>query len=133
MRATATGHLTSRLPAAALERRPQVPLRQEQLQGVCRVCFCGAGVGGSQVQGCEPTVGLTIQVGSVLQEQTHHSDAAPAAGAVKGCPAIHGARVDFRAGGDQSRHHIKMAAVCCTVQWSVAVLVAAVHQQGVSS
>lgn len=48
----------------------------------------------------ESAVGLGIQPCSVLQEETHHGDPAPAAGAVEGRPAVDGAGVDFRAGSE---------------------------------
>lgn len=77
---------------------------------------------------CEPTVGLGVQFGSVLQEEARHSDAAPAAGAVKGRPAVDSARVNLRPGGEQSRNHVDVAAVRCAVQGSVTILIAAEHQ-----
>ena len=41
----------------------------------------------------EPPVGLGVQFGSMFQEKTRHFDAAPAAGAMEGRPAVVGARV----------------------------------------
>lgn len=57
-------------------------------------------MGSSKVKWCEPTVGLGVQLGPVLQEKTRHSVAAPAAGAVKGRPAVDGARVDLGPRGE---------------------------------
>lgn len=126
------GHLAGRLPAAAAEPWLQAPLGEEELQRARRVCSEGGGVGGGQVQRRESTVGLGVQFGSVLQEEARHGDSAPAAGAVKRRPAVGGARVDPGPGGDQGRNHIDMAAVRRAMQWSVAVLIAAVHQRGIS-
>lgn len=64
------------------------------------VCFHGAGVRSGQVQRREAAVGLAVQLGSVLQEETRHRDAAPAAGAVEGRPPVDGARVHLRPGGE---------------------------------
>lgn len=51
-------------------------------------------MGSGQVEWREAAVGLGVQFSSVLQEETCHGDVTPAAGAVKGCPPVHGSRVD---------------------------------------
>ena len=132
MRATAAGHLTGRLPGAAAEPRLQVPVGQQQLQRLGGVCLGGAGVWSGQVKWREAAIGLSVELGSSLQEETPHGDAAPPAGAVQGRPAIGGAGVHPGASGEQSTNSLHVAAVGCTVQGGVPVRIAAVHQQRVS-
>lgn len=96
--AATSGHLAGRLTAAAAQPQLQVALGEEELQRVSRVRFEGTGVRSSQVQWRESSVGLGVQVRSAPQEEARHGNAAPAAGAVKGRPAIEGVRVDLCAG-----------------------------------
>lgn len=66
---------------------------------MCSVWFKGVGVGGSQVEWREPTVGLGIKLGAVLQQTARHGNVAPSAGAVQGRPPIDRAVIHRGAGG----------------------------------
>lgn len=126
--APASGHLASRLPAAAAQPQLKVALREEEFQRVGGVCVEGTGVRSGQVQRREAPVGLGVQLRSVPQEEARHRNAAPAAGAVKGRPAIHGVGVDLCTGCEQSRNGVHVSTVRRAVQRGVTVFVTAVHE-----
>lgn len=131
--APAPGHLAGRLPAAAAQPQLQVALREEELQRVGGVCVEGTGVRGGQVQRREAPVGLGVQLRPVPQQEARHRDAAPAAGAVKGRPAVHRLGVDRRAGCEQSGNGGHVSAVRRAVQRGVTVFVTAVHERRIVS
>lgn len=128
LEAAASGHLAGRLPAAAAQPQLQVALREEELQRVGGVCAEGAGVGGGQVQRCEASIGLGVQLRPLPQEEARHGNAAPAAGAVEGRPPVHGEGVDLCTGCEESRNGVHVAAVGGAVQRGVAVFITAVQQ-----